>query len=142
MTQLSSHAPIYVLDACALIAFLQREPGAEQVDLILADTSYQCAAHAINFCEVYYDLLRFNSAKVAAQAIDDLLMAGVQVRDDMDIAFWQQAGNYKVDPGKLSLADCFALSLAMRMEATLVTSDRREFERIVEFGLCPIYFIR
>lgn len=60
----------------------------------------------------------------------------------MDILFWQQVGNLKVTPGKLSLADCFALALAQRMEATLVTSDRHEFEPIAALKLCPILFIR
>ncbi|RIK34945.1 MAG: PIN domain protein [Chloroflexi bacterium] len=132
----------YVLDACALIAFLQREPGAEQVELLLSDTSYQCVAHALNLCEVYYDLLRTGGLELAEQAIDDLVTAGVQVREDMDALFWQQAGKFKVDPGKLSLADCFALSLAVRVEAVLVTSDRGEFERIVGLVPCPIHFIR
>ncbi|MCL4858936.1 MAG: PIN domain-containing protein [Caldilineaceae bacterium] len=132
----------YVLDACALIAFLQREPGAEQVELLLVDAPSQCAAHALNLCEVYHDLLRTDGLDLAGQAINDLVTAGVQVREDMDMPFWQQAGKFKVDPGKLSLADCFALSLAVRMEAVLVTSDRGEFERIVGLVPCPIQFIR
>lgn len=46
----------YILDACALIAFLRDEDGADIVESTLIDQD--CVAHAINFCEVYYDCLR------------------------------------------------------------------------------------
>jgi predicted nucleic acid-binding protein len=46
-----------------------------------------------------------------------------------------------VSPGKLSLADCFALALAVRTGGTLVTSDH-EFDPVAALGLCPVLFIR
>lgn len=60
----------------------------------------------------------------------------------MDTIFRQEAGNLKVNPGKLSLADCFALALTIRIGAMLVTSDHHEFDRIAELGRCQILFIR
>ncbi len=60
----------------------------------------------------------------------------------MDTAFWQLAGQLKVNPGKISLADCFALALTIRTGGTLVTADHHEFDVIVPLGLCPILFIR
>jgi len=60
----------------------------------------------------------------------------------MDLVFWQRVGKLKVNPGKLSLADCFALALTLYMNATLVTSDHHEFDRIDTMGLYPILFIR
>lgn len=60
----------------------------------------------------------------------------------MDPAFWQSVGQLKVNPGKLSLADSFAVALAMRLGATLVTSDHHELDALVPLGLCPILFIR
>ncbi|MEZ4706586.1 MAG: type II toxin-antitoxin system VapC family toxin [Caldilineaceae bacterium] len=142
MTDTPSVTPHYILDACALIAFLGREPGAAVVDGLLADPNNICLAHAINICEVYYDLVRQSGTATARQAVADLVAVGVQVRQDMDTEFWQQAGDLKVSPGKLSLADCFALALAMKSGATLVTSDHHEFDPIVPLGLCPILFIR
>lgn len=44
---------IYVLDACAMIAFLKGEPGADVVENALLDANSQCMAHAINLFEVY-----------------------------------------------------------------------------------------
>ena len=42
----------YVLDACAMIAYLRSEPGAEVVSHLLKQPAGRCAAHAINLCEV------------------------------------------------------------------------------------------
>jgi len=142
MTNDPSFAAYYVLDACALIAFLSREPGASVVDGLLTDPKNVCLAHAVNVCEVYYDLVRRLDTPTARQSVADLTAVGVQVRRDMDTEFWQQVGDLKVNPGKLSLADCFALALAIHIGATLVTSDHHEFDPIVPLGLCPIQFIR
>jgi PIN domain nuclease of toxin-antitoxin system len=142
MTNDSLSTTYYVLDACALIAFLNREVGASVVDGLLTDPEIVCFAHAINVCEVYYDLVRRSGASTARQAVADLITVGVQIRQDMDTAFWQQVGDLKVNPGKLSLADCFALALAIHTGSTLVTSDHHEFDPLVPLQLCPIQFIR
>ena len=64
------------------------------------------------------------------------------LRDDLDIGFWQHVGDLKVTPGKLSLADCFALTLALKLGAILVTSDHHEFDPVASSGLQSILFIR
>ena len=74
------------------------------------------------------------SAKLTRQAL--------KFARDMDEAFWKLIGQLKVSPGKVSLADCFALALAVRAGGTLVTADHHEMDRIVPLGLCPILFIR
>jgi len=137
----------FVLDACAIIAFLRGEPGAAIVRLLLLDED--CMAHAVNLCEVHYDsLLRGENELVARGFIADIESLGLVFREDMDSHFWQEAGLCKSRIRRaslqISLADCFAISLAKRAGATLVTSDRHEFEPIIENGLCPcqVKFIR
>ena len=49
---------VFVFDACALIAILGDEPGAEVVEDLLQETANRCLLHAVNACEVYYDLCR------------------------------------------------------------------------------------
>lgn len=39
---------IYVLDACAMIAFLRGEAGADVVENALLEAGSQCVAHSIN----------------------------------------------------------------------------------------------
>ena len=131
-----------VFDACAMLAFLGREVGADVVDRLLLDSANECLAHAVNMCEVYYDIVRRDGVEAAQRAIRRLGEAKVQTRSDLDTDFWQQVGNLKVNPGRISLADCFGVALTQREGATFVTSDRHEFECIDELGVCPILFIR
>jgi predicted nucleic acid-binding protein len=142
MSNVTSSSPSFVLDACALVALLRREPGAHQIEALLADPAVFCFVHAINLCELYYNFVRREGRTQAAQAVEILLAAGVHLREDLDVDFWQQVGELKADPGRLSLADCFALALSNRIGATLVTSDHHEFDRIAALALCPIFFIR
>ena len=133
---------IYILDACAIIAFLAGELGGAMVAQLLADPNSLCFVHAVNFREVYYDAIRKTDVLTAKQDMAAQLTGGLILRDDLDTSFWQQVGELKVSPGRLSLADCFALALARKESATLVTSDHHEFDPIVPLNLCPILFIR
>lgn len=133
---------ICVLDACAMIAFLRGEPGSHIVQAILKDGTKQCFAHALNLCEVYYDFLKASDKITADRAINDLLSIGIINRGDVDEAFWKEAGEYKANIKKISLADCFALTLTLKFSGELVTSDRKEFGPIAKKGICSIKFIR
>lgn len=53
-----------ILDACALIAFLRDEAGADIVEAALIHES--CVIHAINMCEVYKDCLARNESRLEA----------------------------------------------------------------------------
>jgi len=137
----------FVLDACAMIAFLRDEDGAEVVESLILDE--YCMAHAVNLCEVYYDsLVRGENEGVARALIADVESLGVTPREDMDLQFWQEVGSHKARTRRASLevplADCFAMSLANREGATLVTSDHGDFDPIIGRGLCPcpVKFIR
>ncbi|MFC1716559.1 PIN domain-containing protein [Candidatus Poribacteria bacterium] len=136
-----------VLDACAMIAFLRGEEGADAVTSLLLNED--CMAHAVNLCEVYYDcLLRGDNESTARELIADLRSLDLTFREDMDEQFWQMVALYKARTRKASLhmplADCFVLSLAEREKATIVTSDHHEFDLILEKGFCPgtVRFIR
>lgn len=128
----------FVMDACSMIAYLRGEIGSEVVESILMKEENRCVAHAINLCEVYYDFIRANKDEETARgAIADLQSIGIITTEDMDSSFWQEAGKFKAKQ-KISLADCFAIALAIREKATLVTSDHHEFDPIVKNGVCPI----
>ena len=44
----------YVFDACAIIAYMEGEPGGDAVAALLSDSAAACYAHSLNLCEVYY----------------------------------------------------------------------------------------
>lgn len=132
----------YVLDSSAIIALLKREPGGSLVDSLLAAANHTCWVHAVNLCETYYDLVRIMDDKRADTTISWLTRTGLIVREDMDIEFWQRAGLHKANVKRVSLADCFCIALADRLDAEIVTADHHEFDAVVEQGLCRATFIR
>jgi predicted nucleic acid-binding protein len=130
-----------VLDASAIVAFLRREPGAEIVKQLLIVDPPCCMVHSINLCEVFYGFLSRSDEDAAALAVETVRSIGVIVREDMDDAFWRQAGRYKTR-FRIPLADAFALSLADRFGAEVVTSDHGDFDPIAKSGACRVTFIR
>lgn len=133
----------FVFDACALIAYLRDEAGADIVEslLLTKNNQNQCYVHAINLCELYYDFLRATDEQTAIAAVRDLTEIGLLVREDMDLTFWQEAGKLKAGGG-ISLADCFAIALTQRVSGELVTSDHHEFDSIAAHGVCTVRFFR
>ena len=130
-----------VLDACAMIAYLRGEPGADVVASILSNPANVCYAHAVNLAEVYYYFLNMADQTRAENAIRDLATDYVHFRDDMDPTFWKSVASLKAAHG-IALGDCFCLALAQRIGGEIVTSDHGEFDPLVSLGLCPINFIR
>ena len=130
-----------VFDACALIALLRREPGGELVDSALLDKDNTCIVHALNLCEVYYDLVRRAGEVRAKEVVNRLVMSGVLIREDMDTDLWQDAGIIKAVHSRISLADCICVALANRLGAQVWTCDR-EFDLVARNKLCGVRFIR
>jgi predicted nucleic acid-binding protein len=131
----------YVLDAGALIAFLDDEPGAEVVEDLLTEPGSTCYAHIFNMAEVYYIYLRRGGETMAEDAIRSLLEVTVVVRDDNDTAYWKEAAAFK-GRHTIALPDAFCLALSRRLGGTVVTTDHAEFDPLVPLGYSPIRFIR
>lgn len=129
----------FVLDACAAIAMLRAEPGAETVATLIA--SHATVMHAVNLYEVYYDYLRLTTREVALGVATQLMDAGVEVVEDVGWQLLTVAGDLKVS-ARLSLADTFAAALARLVEGTVLTCDHKEFGPLAERGLCQVQFFR
>jgi len=134
--------PVFIFDACDVIAILEDEPGADVVESLLQEPANRCLIHAVNACEVYYDLYKRGNVE-DADTLDAIFAEyGLEVLEAMPSDLWQLAGRLKAEWKRISLADCFALALTIHEEGTLVTSDHRELDRLAEAGACPIRFIR
>lgn len=133
---------IFVLDASAKIAFLRGEPGADAVAEALLDCESRCYAHALNLCEVFYDFERAADRQHALQAVSDLATLGVIEDASLAPGVWQAAGTLKARLRRVSLADCFAIELAGRLEATILTADHHEFDVLAGQTEYRIRFIR
>ncbi|MGI6286555.1 type II toxin-antitoxin system VapC family toxin [Neomoorella humiferrea] len=121
---------VYVLDAYALLAFLEAEAGGKRVRDLLEDEKNCFYISAVNLGEVYYTILRERGKEAAEKVEAEMNQAGnIHVVD----ATWEMAkaaGEFKARGG-ISYADCFAAALAMEKNALLVTGDR-EFERVAD----------
>jgi predicted nucleic acid-binding protein len=131
-----------VFDACAVIALLRGESGAETVASLLGDAKNRCRLHAVNLCEVYYDGLRRGDMADAARLEELLEKSGFEIATEVPQTLWESAGRLKATLRRISLADSFALAFALRENGSLVTSDHHEFDSIAATAICPVQFIR
>lgn len=132
----------FVLDANAVLALLLDEPGRDVALDLLNTLDHQCVIHALNSCEVFYDLLRRDNLEAAVTLVEALEGIGIQVIGTMDRRLWERAGRLKASLRRVSLADCIAMALTLETDATLVTTDHHELDRIAAEGVCPILFLR
>ena len=133
---------LFVLDSCAVVALLQREPGSEVMAEILRNPHNRCIIHAVNVCEVYYDIYR-RSGEEDASALEEILKTtGVESVETIPSALWRVAGKLKAEWRRVSLADCFALGLTILENGSLLTSDHHELDPIAQAAICPVRFIR
>ncbi len=130
-----------VLDASAIIAYLRNEPGGDLVAGHLR-SDHLLLAHALNFCEVYYDFYRAGGRSIAADAIADLRGLGVVERSDMDAEFWGAMGNLKAVHKRVSWPTARLLRLRKLLSAVLLTTERHELEPLSKLGVCDIECIR
>lgn len=131
-----------VFDACAVIALLRGEAGAETVATLLSEPGNRCRLHAVNLCEVYYDGVRRGDTSDAARLEALLTKSGFLIETDVPQSLWESVGRLKAKFRRVSLADCLVLACSLRENGTLVTSDHHEFDPIAAEGICPVQFIR
>jgi len=132
----------YVLDACALIAYLRKERGGEIVRDLLLESKNQFFIHALNLCEVYYDFERSDGIIVADEVIEIVGELGIDIIRDMDEQLWKNAGHLKATIKRISLADTFAIALSLRLKAFSATTDHKEFDKVDKEKICKVFFIR
>ena len=131
-----------VYDSSALVAYLEDEPGADEVEALLAERSNVGFIHAINLCEIFYHVRRKHGEQAAQEAYAAIQRLRLSIREDMDEDFWQSVARIKADSARVSLADCQCVTLANRVNAEMVTSDRHEIEALAKAGVCRVRFIR
>ena len=120
--------PKFILDACALLRWLQDEPGANQVDQFLngaATGHHQVLMHIMNLGEVIYVIAKDFGWDLAQRKKEEIGLLPIRILPFSESIFWH-AVELKAHHA-MSYADCFAAAAAIHEQATLLTSDP-EFE--------------
>ena len=122
----------YVLDACALVALLQDEPGADKVaDVINTANSAEAeiVMHKVNLLEVYYDAYRSRGKEQADLMLTRFKKFPVEINSEITDKIFSEAGRLKA-LYRISLADSIALAQAIVTGGELLTSDHHEFDAL------------
>ena len=113
-----------VLDAHALMVFLEDEPGADRVREILMQAeqrTLRLLMCVVNLGEVWYSIARVTSARVAEETIQEIQGMEIEILE-ADWEMTRQAADFKARGG-ISYADCFAAAAARLNQADLLTGD-------------------
>ncbi len=120
----------YVLDANALIDFLESGPGMRKVDQLLHAAALEqtdIIVSVMNLGEVFYWLWVKRSEDRARQTLDGFSRLPIQIVP-VDLSQAIKAGELKA-LHKIPYVDCIAAAVALQYRATLVTADR-DFEKL------------
>lgn len=120
----------YVFDSFAVIAYLENETGAEQIEEFLYEAQEEEVSidlSMINYGEILYITEREtdeNTTKKVISLLDHLPVSIIDVDRDLTFSAAHLKANYPI-----AYADAYAAALAQQKNAQLVTGDP-EFEEV------------
>jgi predicted nucleic acid-binding protein len=120
----------YVLDASAVLDFLENGPGAERVEQLFKDARDSGAPllmSVLNWGEVLYHSWQQRGEESARVSLAGLSRLSIELIP-VDLTQSVKAGELKAIH-KIPYVDCVAAALASSRQATLVSSDR-DFEKL------------
>jgi PIN domain nuclease of toxin-antitoxin system len=132
----------YVLDACALLALLQDESGADKVAAAIVAANNgeaEIVMNRVNLLEVYYDVYSSRGEEQAKIMLANLEKHRVEINTEITDKIFVEAGRLKASY-KISLADSIALAQAIVTGGELLTADHNEFDVIEATGREAIRF--
>jgi predicted nucleic acid-binding protein len=124
---------VYILDACALIAALSNEEGADKVIEVYKEAAYgetEIMINIINLLEVYYGDYRVHGKEAADIMVNTVKNSPVNIVEKITDDIFKEAGRLK-SQYKISLADSISLAQAKISNGILLTADHHELD-IVE----------
>jgi predicted nucleic acid-binding protein len=123
-------ARTYVLDASAVLDFVEDGAGAERMERLFREAvrgSARLLISVANWGEVFYHQWQQRGEETARRTTAGLSRLSIEIVP-VDLAQAMKAGELKAIH-KIPYVDCMAAALATLQRATLVTSDR-DFEKL------------
>ena len=122
---------LYVMDACAMVALLKNEAGANVVASVYKkakDGNAKIVMNRINLLEVYYGFYHADGKEYAEKILSGIMQSIITITEFDEVLF-PIAGRLKA-LYKISLADSIALAQTLVLGGELLTSDHHEFDAI------------
>jgi predicted nucleic acid-binding protein len=132
-----------VFDAYALMAWLQEEQGALQVEEWLAKAEQKetdIFVSVINLGEVYYRMQKVGQAEAAEEFLQDIRIRAIPIKltPATNRRVWAAAKLKARYP--IAYADGFAAALAQELHSPLLTGDR-DFELLARDGAIQVVWL-
>ena len=131
----------YVIDACALIAFLQNEGGGDILRELFKMPENEFFMHSVNLTEVYYDAVYVAGEEKTQELFEIVVGLPITILWDLNVSLIKLVGKYKTSY-QISFADAFVLALAEKKKAIVVSTDHHEFDVIESAGKLSFYWLR
>ena len=134
----------FLLDACAVIAYLNDEKGADKVEGLLWESAQRPGVlflHEVNLLEIYYGVYRDEGEQLAEGTYDKVINLPIKIVAGLKKNVFKEAGRLKAIY-KVSLVDSIALAAAKVRRIPLVTCDHHEFDSIQEKNELDFLWIR
>ena len=134
----------YTLDACALVAFLNDEDGADIIEDLLdksavGDVSIYMSI--VNLLEVYYAELRVKGSAIAKIVLDTVNHYSIKIVNTISEQIFKEAARLKTTY-KMSLGDCIGIATAIELSGQFVTSDHHELDIVDKNETNLIFWFR
>lgn len=129
----------YVIDASALLRYLEQEAGWQTVKKLFEDAldrRVELMMSAVNWGEVFYFMLKAHGVQAARQRAAQFSMMPMRITP-VSPADAENAATFRQD-SKVPYADSFAGSLAQKEKATLITAD---FDFKTVAGVITVQFL-
>ena len=137
--------PDYLLDACALLAFLNDENGADIVSGLLEQAERKeisLSMNVVNLIEVYYDRIRVDGSDKADTIVQEIYnVFPVSIIETLNSGIVRETARLKA-LGKISFADTILVATASCTGATIVTCDHVELKPVEQQGIATFLWIR
>jgi PIN domain nuclease of toxin-antitoxin system len=136
-------SPIFVLDACALIAYLQNETGADKVAAVYKKAEKgkaQIVMNRVNLLEVYYGYYHAKGKDYTEKIMEGIAQSIISI-SEFDKTLFSEAGRLKATY-KISLADSIVLAQTLVTGGELLTADHHEFDVIEDHEDIRFHWIR
>jgi predicted nucleic acid-binding protein len=135
---------IFVLDACALIAFINNEPGFDNIDRLM-DEAYDkniiIVMNQVNLFEVYYHIMKVHGQNSANEMLKKIEKAPITIILGLSYYVMREAGRIKMTYN-MSVGDSIAAAESIICNGTLVTSDYKDFEKLEQGGKIKVLWFR